>query len=66
MTGAAMAPRSVVCPNCGGQSLYGPDNPYRPFCSERCKSLDFGAWASEAYRVPAKPEPQDDDPPPTS
>jgi uncharacterized protein len=26
---------------------------FRPFCSERCKTLDLGAWASEAYRVPA-------------
>jgi hypothetical protein len=44
--------------------LYGPDNPVRPFCSERCKNLDFGAWASEAYRVLARPDPQEDDPVP--
>jgi endogenous inhibitor of DNA gyrase (YacG/DUF329 family) len=25
---------------------------YRPFCSQRCKLIDLGAWASEAYRVP--------------
>ncbi len=55
-------PRTVRCPNCGGPSLYSPDNAHRPFCSERCKNLDFGAWASEAYRVPLKPEPQADDP----
>jgi hypothetical protein len=28
--------------------------PWRPFCSERCKTLDLGAWASEAYRVPVE------------
>ena len=26
---------------------------YFPFCSERCKLLDFGAWIDEDYRVPA-------------
>lgn len=30
---------------------------YRPFCSERCKNVDFGAWASESYRVAAPPPP---------
>ena len=60
------ASRTVRCPRCGGQSLYGPDNPYRPFCGERCKNLDFGAWASEAYRVAVKPEPQEDDAPSAS
>ena len=29
-------------------------NPFRPFCSERCKNLDLGAWASESFRVPEK------------
>ena len=53
------AGRIVPCPTCGGDSLYGPDNPYRPFCSERCKNIDFGAWASESYRVEAKPDTQD-------
>ncbi len=51
--------RTVKCPTCHGESVYGPENPYRPFCSERCKNVDFGAWASESYRVEAKPDPQD-------
>jgi uncharacterized protein len=29
-------------------------NRWRPFCSERCSSIDLGAWASEAYRVESK------------
>ncbi|HEY0818588.1 MAG TPA: DNA gyrase inhibitor YacG, partial [Rhizobacter sp.] len=45
--------RIVACPTCRGDSVYSPENPYRPFCSERCKNVDFGAWASEGYRVPA-------------
>jgi endogenous inhibitor of DNA gyrase (YacG/DUF329 family) len=28
------------------------ENRYRPFCSERCKLIDLGAWATEKYRVP--------------
>lgn len=51
--------RIVRCPNCGGDSVYAVSNPARPFCSERCKNMDFGAWASENFRVPAAP-PQDD------
>ena len=43
----------VSCPQCKGESVYAPRNLYRPFCSERCKNLDLGAWASESFRVPA-------------
>ena len=30
-----------------------PENAFRPFCSERCKTIDLGAWATEQYRVAA-------------
>jgi uncharacterized protein len=53
--------RQVVCPGCGGPSIYAPGNPFRPFCSERCKNNDLGAWASEDFRLPADTPP--DDPP---
>ena len=29
-------------------------NEFRPFCSERCKLLDFGAWANEEYSFPVE------------
>ncbi len=45
--------RKVACPQCGHAALYAAENPYRPFCSERCKLIDMGAWASEQYRIPA-------------
>ena len=45
-------PRTVNCPNCGLGREWSTSNPYRPFCSERCKKIDFGAWAAEEYRVP--------------
>ncbi len=51
----AVVPRIVRCPGCGGRSVYSPVNPNRPFCSERCRGADFGAWASEAYRVARAP-----------
>ena len=51
--------RIVACPGCGGPSVYAPRNRYRPFCSERCKNHDLGAWANEEHRVP-DPTPTDD------
>lgn len=62
---ASSSKRIVTCPTCSGESVYSPENPFRPFCSERCKNVDFGAWASESYRVEAKPTTEDldaDDP----
>ena len=52
-------PRSVICPTCGGPSLYAHENRFRPFCSERCKNVDLGAWASEGFRMPADAPPDD-------
>jgi uncharacterized protein len=40
---------------------WSPASRWRPFCSERCKTIDLGAWASEAYRVPAADLPDSDD-----
>ena len=48
--------RIVRCPQCGGESFWRPENKYRPFCSERCRLIDLGAWASETYRVPVQEE----------
>ncbi len=49
----------VNCPQCGGPSLYAASNPFRPFCCERCKQIDLGAWASEQFALPAQPDPDD-------
>ncbi len=43
----------VKCPHCGKEAEYS-GNEFRPFCSERCKLLDFGAWADEAYGFPTE------------
>jgi endogenous inhibitor of DNA gyrase (YacG/DUF329 family) len=42
----------VNCPRCAKQVEWRSDNPWRPFCSEHCKTMDLGAWASESYRIP--------------
>ena len=46
--------RVVSCPQCGKPVEWTEASRYRPFCSERCKIIDLGAWASEAYRIPEK------------
>lgn len=64
MTPSPHPHRVVRCPRCGGDSLYAPDNPHRPFCSERCRQIDFGAWASEQFALPQRdaPDPGHDGP----
>jgi endogenous inhibitor of DNA gyrase (YacG/DUF329 family) len=58
--------RVVSCPRCGKAVEWVPANIYRPFCSERCKLIDLGAWATERYRVPVEDDKDqvDDAPPP--
>ena len=44
------------CPTCGKKTEY-RGNPFRPFCSERCKLIDLGKWASGTYRLPSQEKP---------
>jgi len=53
--------RYVACPQCGKPAEWSPQNRFRPFCTERCKMIDLGAWASESYRVPLQEGPDDQD-----
>ena len=59
-SGGEARPRTVACPTCGARAVFAPDNEWRPFCSERCRLVDLGAWASEAYRVPERPSANED------
>ena len=43
--------KKILCPQCNKEAVW-ENNPYRPFCSDRCKLLDLGKWASEGYRIP--------------
>jgi uncharacterized protein len=41
----------LKCPRCGKETSF-EGNPFRPFCSERCKLIDLGGWISGTYRIP--------------
>jgi hypothetical protein len=45
--------KTVKCPTCGQPSSFSKENPFRPFCSERCQILDLGAWADEKFAIPS-------------
>jgi endogenous inhibitor of DNA gyrase (YacG/DUF329 family) len=54
--------RQLKCPTCGVAIVWNPSNPYRPFCSERCKNIDLGAWSSGQYIIPdGKPQDSNED-----
>lgn len=46
---------TVECPTCGAPVEWGPQSPSRPFCSERCKLIDLGAWATDAHVIAGDP-----------
>lgn len=48
-----MNPTSVKCPTCQKDVVWSPQSEHRPFCSERCKLIDFGEWASGRRIIPA-------------
>ena len=56
------APRIVRCPVCGKPVPWNSESAFYPFCSQRCRNIDLGAWAAEEYRVPAQEKPLPDDP----
>ena len=45
-------PLTIECPTCGAQVEWSAKSLYRPFCSERCKLIDLGAWAAEEHAIP--------------
>lgn len=51
----------VTCPTCKTPNTYRQDNPFRPFCSSRCKLIDLGDWAEEKHRVAGDETPAKDD-----
>jgi uncharacterized protein len=44
----------IICPVCKNITTW-EENPFRPFCTKRCKLIDLGAWASDEYRIPGNP-----------
>jgi endogenous inhibitor of DNA gyrase (YacG/DUF329 family) len=54
------SPKKFICPHCGSNAHW-EGNPFRPFCSERCRMIDLGAWVDEDYRIPAEKKMVDDE-----
>jgi endogenous inhibitor of DNA gyrase (YacG/DUF329 family) len=44
----------VQCPICGTEVPWTEASRWRPFCSERCKLIDLGDWASERHAIPGE------------
>jgi endogenous inhibitor of DNA gyrase (YacG/DUF329 family) len=53
-------PTTVECPTCGAPVEWTAESKFRPFCSDRCKLIDLGAWASEEHKIPAAPDAEDE------
>jgi len=51
---------AVKCPSCGASAEW-QGNAFRPFCSERCRLIDLGAWLGERYGIPGEPIASADD-----
>lgn len=52
----------VDCPTCGKKVEWIEPNKFRPFCSERCKQIDLGAWAEEKYKIAGRPPEEEEGP----
>lgn len=52
--------QTVQCPNCKKAVIWSSESPYRPFCSERCRIIDLGAWADGSYAIPTSISPEDE------
>ena len=47
---------SIKCPQCG-ETFDTATSSSKPFCSERCKLIDLGAWADGSYSIPTEDSP---------
>ncbi len=57
----------VSCPQCGTEVIWNEAATWRPFCSDRCRLIDLGAWLDESHRIPDRapaslPEPETEAP----
>ena len=56
MTDQADTRPVAKCPLCAKPSA----EPFRPFCSKRCRDVDLNRWLSGVYAVPGKEEEDED------
>ena len=47
-------PLRAPCPTCRREIPWSEESPYRPFCSERCRLIDLGAWLDERHAIPGE------------
>ena len=45
----------ALCPTCRREVPWAESVPWRPFCSERCRLIDLGAWLDERHTIPGEP-----------
>lgn len=55
-----MKPTLVKCPTCH-REIDWSSSQYRPFCSERCRLIDLGAWLSEKHAIAGDAAPSEGD-----
>lgn len=48
-------PIKLNCPTCKKAVLWTDAFPHRPFCSDRCRLIDLGEWASESHKIAGEP-----------
>jgi len=48
-------PKLTSCPTCKKSLVYDVSNPFRPFCSDRCKNEDIIAWADGGFHIAGQP-----------
>lgn len=52
---------TVKCPTCKKEVVWSKEATFRPFCSERCRLIDLGAWADGSYAIPSATPPDEND-----
>lgn len=45
----------MPCPRCGEPVTWNDLARWKPFCSERCKMIDLGAWFAEEHTIAGEP-----------
>lgn len=50
-------PKQISCPTCSKDTIWDPNNAFRPFCSDRCRTIDLGDWFSETNAIPCVENP---------
>lgn len=50
-----MTSKIFPCPRCKQPVRWDENARWKPFCSERCRLIDLGAWLAEEHVIPGPP-----------